>query len=364
MKQILKLKRIYILLLLPLSLVLIILARVNNVWVEKLYVPFIYKPLSYIIGTLTSLFPFSVTEVLVIVIAAGAIWYTVRCVMKIIKDKSCLKTTLAKAALNLACILSIALFLFEMCMGLNYYRFEVNEYLGLELTEHSKEELYSLCELLINDMNQSRAQLTTDTNGTALLSDDSMYDVSLAARDAYKKLAQDYPVLKAANIRNKPLLSSKLFSAVLTTGIYIPYTFESNINVDVPEFTIPATMCHELTHYRGFMRENEANFLGYLACIYSGRADFKYSGSLMAFGYAYTQLYDEDAALAKQLAQKIDNGIITDIAFEDEYWEQYRSTVVADISSDVYDGYLGANGQQSGLKSYGEMVDLLLAYYE
>ena len=69
----------------------------------------------------------------------------------------------------------------------------------------------------------------------------------------------------------------------MTTGIYIPYTFESNINVDVPAFSIPAIMCHELTHFRGFMRENEANFLGYLACMESPRDDFRYSGAMMAF---------------------------------------------------------------------------------
>lgn len=364
MKQIFKLKRIYLLLLLPLSLLLVLLARLNNVWVEKLYVPYIYKPLSFVVGTLVSLFPFSVTELLILLAAAGAIWYIVCCIIRMVKDKSTVKQTLLKAALNIACVLSVALFLFELCMGLNYYRFEVKKYLGLEITERSKEELYRLCEILVNDMNESRAQLSEDRNGTAQLSDDSMYAVSAAARDAYKKLSEKYPVLKSANIRNKPLLSSKLFSAVLTTGIYIPYTFESNINVDVPAFTVPVTMCHELTHYRGFMRENEANFLGYLACLYSGRADFKYSASLMAFGYAYTQLHKEDAQLAGQLARQLDGGILTDIAFEDEYWDRYRGTPAADISSGVYEGYLGANGQTSGLKSYGEMVDLLLAYYE
>ena len=49
-------------------------------------------------------------------------------------------------------------------------------------------------------------------------------------------------------------------------GMYFPFTVESNINADGPFFTIPATMGHEMAHQCGFMREDEANFIGYLAC--------------------------------------------------------------------------------------------------
>lgn len=33
------------------------------------------------------------------------------------------------------------------------------------------------------------------------------------------------------------------------------------------------------------------------------------------------------------------------------------------VSDRVNDAYLKANGQENGLRSYGRMVDLLLAYY-
>ena len=60
--RIFRFKRMYILLLFPLSFLLVALARLDNRWVEHFFVRFIYKPLSAAIGTLTSLFPFSVTE--------------------------------------------------------------------------------------------------------------------------------------------------------------------------------------------------------------------------------------------------------------------------------------------------------------
>ncbi|MBR5011854.1 MAG: DUF3810 domain-containing protein [Clostridia bacterium] len=362
MKQIFKLKRIWLLTLFPLSVLLVLLARLNNVWVEKFYHPFIYKPLAFVIGSVVSLFPFSVTEVVFVLLVLAVIAYLAITTTRAIKQKT-VKASLLRLLVNTLCAGAVTLFLFELCMGLNYYRYEIKDYLGFEIKNHTKTELYNLCDLLITDMNQSRKQLKNNQNGAAMLQSESMYEVSLAAKEAYSELSEELPVLKAANIRNKPLLSSKLFSMVLTTGIYIPFTFESNINVDVPKHTIPATMCHELTHYRGFMRENEANFLGYLACMKSDRADFKYSASLHAFGYAFTKLYDEEAAAAQALSKKLDPDIITDIAVEDEYWDGYRDTVISDVSSGIYEGYLGSNGQSSGLKSYGEMLDLLLSYY-
>ena len=49
-------------------------------------------------------------------------------------------------------------------------------------------------------------------------------------------------------------------------GMFFPFTMESNINVDNPFFVVPWTMAHELAHQCGFMREDEANFIAYLAC--------------------------------------------------------------------------------------------------
>ena len=51
-----------------------------------------------------------------------------------------------------------------------------------------------------------------------------------------------------------------------------------------------------------------------------------------------------------------------DIQSNNAYWKQYE-TPVSEVSDRVNDAYLKANGQENGLRSYGRMVDLLLAYY-
>lgn len=361
LKRIFQFKRMWLLCAAPAAVLLVFAAKADNRWVENFFHRFIYKPVSCVIGAFTSLFAFSVTELLVLLAALGIIYYIVRVIMK--ARAGSVKHELYKAFVNVLCVLSAAFFMFEICMGLNYYRYTAAYHMNLDVRESTVDELYELAERLKNDMNSARAQLSEDENGVARLSDDSIYKTSAAAREAYKRLSEKYTFLKTADIRNKPLISSKLFSAVMTTGIYIPYTFESNINVDVPEFTIPHTMCHELTHFRGFMRENEANFLGYLACMETTRADFKYSASLLAFSYCYPRLSKADPQRAAAIAADVSDAVLRDLRFEDEYWEKYRNTVTAEVSDKVYNGYLKSNNQQSGTQSYGEMVDLLLAYY-
>ncbi len=354
-------KRIWLLLLAPLGLLLTLAARWDSGWVEEIHARYVYPLFANSLGWLLSLLPFSVLEILILLLGCGAVYYVVRIIVGICRNRAEWKGRLYRFLLNVFGAASVVYFGFVLFMGLNYYRASITDYLELTVQKSTKEELYDLCELLVYDCNFYRKQLPEDEEGVARLQDGGFYETANAARDAYAALEKEIPVLDAADVRNKPLLTSRLFSMALTTGIYIP--FESGINVDVPPYTVPATMLHELTHFRGFMRENEANFLGYLACMRSERADFRYSGSLMAFEYAFDALYDEDLELAKKIANLCDAGVIRDIRAENAYWEPYRNTVVSEVTGEIYEGYLQSNDQQSGLKSYGEMIDLLLAYY-
>lgn len=361
LQRIFRYKRIWLLLLIPAGVLLTLVAKWNNGWVESFHAKYVYPLFANTLGTLLSLAPFSVLEIAVFLLGLLLLFYTGWTVYGITRDRGKWKNRLYRFGLNLIGVLSAGYFCFVLFMGLNYYRAPVSDYLGLEVRESSAEELYDLCALLVNDCNFYRARLEEDEAGAAVLRDSGFYETAAAARDAYKTLSEQIPILKAANVRNKPLLTSRLFSMVLTTGIYIP--FESGINVDVPAFTVPATMCHELTHFRGFMREEEANFLGYLACTASERDDFRYSGALMAFEYAFNELYAADKELAQKIVRTCGEGMLRDINAESAYWKPFRDTAISNASNEIYNAYLESNDQESGIRSYGEMVDLLLAYY-
>ena len=46
-----------------------------------------------------------------------------------------------------------------------------------------------------------------------------------------------------------------------------------------------------------------------------------------------------------------------------EYFDKYKDDPVKAASEKVNDSYLKHNGQTEGIKSYGNAVDLILAYY-
>ena len=121
-------------------------------------------------------------------------------------------------------------------------------------------------------------------------------------------------------------------------------------------------MCHELSHICGYMREDEANFISYLACIGSGEQDFAYSGTMLALIHSTNQLYAVDPEGWSEVRELLSDGVRRDLAANSLYWAKY-DTPVGDSASRVNDAYLKANDQQDGLKSYGRMVDLLIAFY-
>ncbi len=363
MKKFLNYKRIFLLLLAPISWLLILLARESSYFSEQIYAKHIYKWISQLISFITGLFPFSVAELLVILLPLVILVLLLRFVLRMILDKKDRGDRWIKGILNMLCTASILLFLFTILTGLNYYRYPFTSYSNLEITGSSVEELFELTRSLMLEANELRAQATaTDDQGVFKL---SVSDTALAkyAGEAYQLLAKDYPVLGGAYGAPKPILLSKLMSQTEITGIFFPFTMEANVNVDVPDYSIPVTMLHEQAHQRGFMREDEANYIAYLAGMKSESVDLKYSSTMLALIIAGNALYDQSPELYFEIRKEYSDGVVKDIRANSEYWLQYEDTVVSTVSNKINDTYLKANAQTDGVKSYGRMLDLLLAKY-
>ncbi len=72
---------------------------------------------------------------------------------------------------------------------------------------------------------------------------------------------------------------------------FSPFTFEANINLQMPELYFPAVAIHEYAHLQGFAREDEANFIAWYLGSQCGDADFVYSANAYALRYALNSLY-------------------------------------------------------------------------
>jgi len=177
-----------------------------------------------------------------------------------------------------------------------------------------------------------------------------------------KRLAQEYPALSGHYPLPKPVLVSEILSIQQCSGVYSPFTIEANYNNDMVSYNIPHTICHEMSHLRGFMREDEANFIGYLACLGSEDADFRYSGYLMGWIYAGNALAKVDYEEYVRLHGLLNREIVAELDANSEFWADYEGEV-AEVQEKVNDAYLKANGQADGVLSYGRVVDLMLVDY-
>ena len=118
------------------------------------------------------------------------------------------------------------------------------------------------------------------------------------------------------------------------------------------------------------MREDEANYIAYRTCMASDSIDLQYSGTMLALIHTGNALYRQDAERYYELYRAhISESVSKDLIANNEYWDQFEKpmvgeTTVGEIADKVNDAYLKANDQQDGTKSYGRVVDLLLAEYK
>ncbi len=176
-------------------------------------------------------------------------------------------------------------------------------------------------------------------------------------------MEQEYLFLSGKYGPPKPVLLSRLMSHSNIIGIYSCLTGEANIDIDIPEIAIASTAMHEMAHQRGFAREDEANYIAYKTCMAHPDVDFKYSGSVMALQYSMNALYDDNPDRYFEIASNYSPGYLRDLEAQREYWKQFQG-ITKEVADKMNDTYLKLNGQEDGVKSYGRMIDLLLAEYK
>ena len=100
-----------------------------------------------------------------------------------------------------------------------------------------------------------------------------------------------------------------------------------NYNSGMTDYNIPFTACHELSHLRGFMQEEEANFIAYLACSRSDNVQFRYSGNLLGWVYCMSVLHTVDYDAWEEVRQTLAPEVEPDLAANREYWARYDGAV-------------------------------------
>lgn len=317
----------------------------------------LFPVLSAVLGWPLSFLPFSLTELCAVAAIPAAIgvlvWRIVRRVRKAGKDRFWR---------GVGWVASSLLLVYMLLHGVNFYRLSASELMELDTSPKNAEQLKAVCIYLADTASAARAELSEDENGVAMLSS-SIRETLVRGGEGYALLAESYDFLGGSIQRTKPVMLSHLWSYTGITGMYFPLLAETNINVDVPSFTIPATVMHELAHTRGFAREDECNFFAYLACMEHPSADFRYSGAVLAYIHCSNALYDYDVEMWEEVFSHCSDGMVRDLRAQNAYWDNFKGEV-KEISSSVNDTFLQIQGEEDGVLSYSRVVELLLAYCE
>lgn len=357
-------KRMFWILLLPLSLGLNSWTKQHSDMTERIFSGGIYKYYAIGLGFLTEKLPFSLMETGIILAVPATLTLLVLWIRHLIDERDRIGEVLLKSFWTVSAAASIVFFWLTLMCNVNYNRYTFAEISGLKIQPSSVEELYQLCLLLAEDAVSLREQLSLeDEHGAFLLKEQSIRKLSQTAASGYQKLGEQYPQFAYPTIRTKPIFFSHQMSYTDLVGVYCPFTMEANINRESADYSIPSTICHELAHYYGFMREDEANFIGYLVCKNTDDFEYAYSGTMLALIHAGNQLAAVDMERYQELWSHYSEGMITDLRKSSEYWETFKDNKIVEVSKMVNDSYLKANHQTDGIQSYGRMVDLLLAYY-
>ena len=235
--------------------------------------------------------------------------------------------------------------------------------MGIDRQAVTTEELLETAVLL---REQTNAQLNEVLfrHGTFSVMPYSLDEMNEKLNDAYEKTAEKYDFLQNFRSNVKFVMLSEPMSYTHITGVYSFYTGEANLNIHFPDYSLPYTAAHELAHQRGIAREDEANFVAFLACKESDDPYIRYSGYVNLLEYVLNALYQANVSTYYSFYGTLDYRVKFEFSAQSNFFEQYRDSVAATVTTTVNNAYLQSQGQTAGTQSYGLVVDLAVAYYK
>jgi hypothetical protein len=246
---------------------------------------------------------------------------------------------------------------FNMLWGLNYDRLGIATQLKLDVQPYSVEDLKLLTSVLQQRVNHcatgvdSVKRLELNKNRNVFREGVAAYQL---VKNRYSFLTYEAPSIKASFFSN----IGHYFGF---TGYYNPFSGEAQLKTTVPFFIKPFVVNHEIAHQLGYGKENEANFVAYLAGREAANTEVRYSIYFEMYQYAFSDLSRKDTVSAKQFRESLHPQVKKDMEAFSNYLYRTRN-IIEPIISSFYDQFLKWNSQPKGKKTYNEVVTWLIAY--
>ena len=263
--------------------------------------------------------------------------------------------------------LSLVYMLHTLLWGLNYYAGDLADDMRLEVAQYTLEELTEATEYYRDKANALSLVVSRDANGDVEFPE--FETLAQQAGEGFDALTYDYsyPVFAGSKYPVKKLGWADMYTSMGITGFTFGLTGEAAVNPQIPDVSLPFTICHEMAHRMCIASERDANFTGFLACSVHPDEAFQYSAYFMAFRYCYNALASVRTQAAAAATARVGNGIGDALRYDMEayngFFSSRRSNAATNVANTVNDTYLKASGEASGLASYGQVCDLLVNWH-
>jgi hypothetical protein len=345
------------LLFLVLVALLIRLFSTREDWVERYYTYGLYPYLSVALRYLIGWIPFSLGDALYFLAGFFLLLKFIKVILLLVQRRfrSVIRWETLWKYLSLLLWVYI---IFNIGWGLNYNRQGIASQLDIEVKAYNAEDVWALAGVMHQRLNFYAARVDS-VKRQELERNRILF--GQAAAD-FEKVSRQYPFLRYNHNSLKPSLYGTAGKYFGYTGYYNPFTAESQIKTSIPVFVKPFVTNHEIAHGLGYAKENEANFVSWLACKNSDDVHFRYSAYYEMFHYAFVQslrTHYRDSALA--LYKTLHPRVTADLHTEREYHKSTRN-VIEPLISDFYDQYMKLNNQPKGKITYSEVTAWLIGY--
>jgi hypothetical protein len=261
--------------------------------------------------------------------------------------------------LQILWVMSVLVPIFLAVWGLNYQRMPLAETLSFDRISTRAGELESIALQIVSGVNNNYEQARGSAERPAAPSRDVIFN---AIEQGFQNESLLGEAARGVFSDPKPLQLSRLASWASVSGLYIPFTGEVTFNEEIPAIDLPRVIAHHKAHQRGYAREDEANFIGYIICINSTEPYVRYSGYL--YGLKVLDFLSKgNVDRYKELLSRVNEGPKADLRDRSAFWERMRSSALGSVSRRTFSAYLRANRVPGGVKSYDEDVQLIIGYY-
>ena len=329
------------------------LAKRYSALLDTFY-PYVTRWGQKVLAAISSIFPFTLWQVLAILLGLVCIGSLVWVIWKKKSVICWLGWVLAIVSFGWSTHIGI--------YGLNFYASALSQDIRQETVALQQEDLENALIYFRDQANALALQLPRDEAGNLIFDDFDL--LGQKAGDGYRNLtAEGYAVFSGSTVAVKKLSWAKLYTSMGICGVSMALTGEASVNPQIPCVSIPFVMCHEMAHRMCIALEDDANFAAFLTCEANDDPQFQYSAYYMAYRYCFNALARTDQNALHPIHAEVNDEFRRDLKFYDEFFAREKKEVATNVANTANNAYIQASGDKKGTASYGMVATQLTNWY-